>query len=213
LDLARPEYPAPVDDDLEVLPFVVDDDVVRIVQVHDLVRLHPRYPRRVEYPLVLPRTERHHPLDHDRFQLLSLDQPPQHQARVDGGGGPRRLAEGGLHEEGVDPVEIGVDHERRATPQVDVLLPPIRDVVGGPPRLEPEVSLELLADAVLELGGELLHALVIGVVEERSDAPQVLETRSTVADAPARLGTALLTLVMVSCRLGRGNLGSEPWKL
>ncbi len=39
---------------------------------------------------------------------------------------------GGMHEESVDGVVVGVDHEGGPAAQVDVLLPPVRHVVLGP---------------------------------------------------------------------------------
>lgn len=45
----------------------------------------------------------------------------------------RRLDVGWPQQDGVRPVEVGVHHERRATAQVHVFLPPIRHVVTGPP--------------------------------------------------------------------------------
>ena len=38
-----------------------------------------------------------------------------------------------LHQDGVDAVEVGVDHDAAAAAQVHILLPPVRDVVGRPP--------------------------------------------------------------------------------
>ena len=46
----------------------------------------------------------------------------------------------GMREEGVHDVEVGVDHERGARAQVDVLLPPVGHVVVGPQPLQPQVS-------------------------------------------------------------------------
>lgn len=79
-----------------------------------------------------------------------------------------------MHENGVDAVEIRVYHERRTAAQIHVLLPPIGHVVGGPPGLEDEVALELHGDAVLELRGQFLHAIVVLVVEKGTHATQVL---------------------------------------
>ncbi len=42
------------------------------------------------------------------------------------------LFAGGMHEESVDGVVVGVDHEGGPAAQVDVLLPPVRHVVLGP---------------------------------------------------------------------------------
>lgn len=67
------------------------------------------------------------------FQLLSLDGSTEQQAGVDGHGGSCGLDLGGVDQDGVNTVEVGVYHEWGATSQVDVLFPPIRHVVGGPP--------------------------------------------------------------------------------
>ena len=50
------------------------------------------------------------------------------------------LVGGWVREECVHDVEVGVDHERRPRPQVDVLLPPVGHVVVGPQPLEPQIS-------------------------------------------------------------------------
>lgn len=81
-----------------------------------------------------------------------------------------------MHENGVNAVEIRVYHERRTTAQVHVFLPPIGHVVGGPPGFEDEVALELHGDAALKLCGKILHAIVVFVVEKRTNATQVLNT-------------------------------------
>lgn len=102
---------------------------------------------------------------------------PVNQARIDGGSGSSRLNLSGVHKNGVDAVEIRVDHEGRTTAQVNVLLPPIRHVVGGPPRFEDEIALEFYGDAVFKVCRQFLHALVVFVVEKRTNATQVLNRR------------------------------------
>lgn len=72
----------------------------------------------------------------NRFELLSLNESPVLQAGVNDAGGTGRLHFGGVHEDGVDAVEVGVDHDGRPTAQVDVFLPPIRDVVRREPGLQ-----------------------------------------------------------------------------
>ena len=49
---------------------------------------------------------------------------------------------------------VAVDHDGVPAIEVDVLLPPVCDVVVGPPRFEVEVELELLTRAILRRGGE-----------------------------------------------------------
>ena len=75
-------------------------------------------------------------------------------------GGRGREGEGGREREGGRGREthtgkvVAVDHDRVPAIEVDVLLPPVCDVVVGPPRLEVEVELELLTRAILRRGGE-----------------------------------------------------------
>ena len=57
-------------------------------------------------------------------------------------------------EDGIDGVVIGVDHDGAPPPEVDVLLPPVRDVVVRPEPLEPEVSLQFGTQAHLKLLGQ-----------------------------------------------------------
>ena len=44
----------------------------------------------------------------------------------------KNLFVSGVHEESVDGVVVGVDHEGGPAAQVDVLLPPVQHVVLGP---------------------------------------------------------------------------------
>ena len=59
------------------------------------------------------------------------------------------------------------------------LLVSMTHVVGGPPGLEHEVALQLLADAALELGHQLLHVSVLLVVHQRPHRAQVLSGTTT----------------------------------
>lgn len=110
-----------------------------------------------------------------RLELLSLDESSELEAGVYAAGSSRRLYLSRVHEDGVDPVEVGVDHDGRAPTQVHVLLPPVGDVVARPPGFEGEVALQLYADPILELLGQLLHSVVVGVVKKRPDASQILQ--------------------------------------
>lgn len=76
-----------------------------------------------------------------RLEFLSLDELAVLEARVYDTGGTGRLHLGRVHEDGVDPVEIRIDHDRRAAAQIDVLLPPVGHVVARPPGLEGHVAL------------------------------------------------------------------------
>ena len=60
--------------------------------------------------------------------------------------------EGGGGGETHTDIVVAVDHDGAPAIEVDVLLPPVSDVVVGPPRLEVEVELELLAMANLREG-------------------------------------------------------------
>ena len=51
-------------------------------------------------------------------------------------------------------VVVAVDHDGGAAMEVDVLLPPVSDVVARPPRLQHQVALHLLAWAGLRGGRE-----------------------------------------------------------
>ena len=44
--------------------------------------------------------------------------------------------------ERVHDVKVGVDHERRSRPQIDVLLPPVGHVVVRPQPLKPQVPVK-----------------------------------------------------------------------
>ncbi len=50
-------------------------------------------------------------------------------------------------------IVVAVDHDRGPTMEVDILLPPVCHIVGGPPRLQAEVPLDLLAWSILREGG------------------------------------------------------------
>lgn len=115
-----------------------------------------------------------------RLKLLSLDLPSEEQAGVDDDGRPGCLDSCRVDHNGVDAVEVGVDHEWRSAPQVDEILPPIGHVVARPPRLEHKVALQLLADSPLELVGQPFHAGVLRVVHERTDGAQILKKENSV---------------------------------
>eukprot|EP01137_Pigoraptor_chileana_P000230 Opistho-2@36057 len=69
----------------------------------------------------------------------------------------------------VNDVVVAVDHDGRAAHEVAVFLPPVRHVVGGNPRLECEVALELgtfVAEKVLALFGDLG---ILVIREQRTD--------------------------------------------
>lgn len=84
-----------------------------------------------------------------------------------------RLDAGEVHENGIRAIEVTVDTEGAATAQIDVLLPPIGHVVRGPPALEDEVPLQLLADGLLELLGQALHSRIVVIIQQRSDTAQI----------------------------------------
>ena len=44
---------------------------------------------------------------------------------------------------------VTVDHQGAPSRQIDVLVPPVSDIVGSPPRLQLQVALELLAFCLL----------------------------------------------------------------
>ena len=52
-------------------------------------------------------------------------------------------------------VVVAVNHDGGTSMEVDVLLPPVSDVVGGPPRLEQQVPLHLLSWSILEVDSYL----------------------------------------------------------
>jgi len=92
----------------------------------------------------------------------------EEQAGVDDDCRSSCLNGGRVDHDGVDAVEVGVDHEWRSASQVDEILPPIGHVVARPPRLEHKVALQLLADSLLELFGQPFHAGVLWVVQKRT---------------------------------------------
>jgi hypothetical protein len=98
----------------------------------------------------------------------------EQKTRVNEIRGARRLLSGqSVRHESVDAVEVGVHHKRRATAQIHEFLPPVAHVIGGPPRLEPKVALELAADAVAELLGQTGGARQRRVVEEGAHGLEV----------------------------------------
>ena len=72
-------------------------------------------------------------LDHNGFQFGTFDGPAEEQRLVDDAGGAGRLDARRMFEQGVDTVEIRVDHDGRTSAQINVLLPPIRHVIRRPP--------------------------------------------------------------------------------
>lgn len=103
-----------------------------------------------------------------RLQLLSLDKSSEEEAGVNDDCRSSCLNPGRVDHDGVNAVEVGIDHEWRSASQVDEILPPIGHVVARPPRLEHKVALQLLADSPLELIGQPLHAGVLRVVHKRT---------------------------------------------
>ena len=59
-----------------------------------------------------------------RVQFLPVNLSPEEEGGVADVGGSGCLHEGGVDDDGVGAVEVRVDHDGRAPPQVHVLLPP-----------------------------------------------------------------------------------------
>lgn len=149
---------------------MIYNNVIRVRPMLDFVGLCSWYSGRVKDSLVLPRAEWYHFLDHDRFQFLSFDLPSVLQARINGGSSAGCLIVSWMHHNRVHSVKIRIDHQRRSAAQVNVFLPPIRNVVTGPPRFQHQIALQFLPDTLFELDRQFFHSGIICVVQQRTDA-------------------------------------------
>jgi hypothetical protein len=64
---------------------------------------------------------------------LSLDSSTEKQSSMGDVGSSCSLYSGGVDENGIQPVEVGVNHNGGSAPKVDILLPPVAYVVCCPP--------------------------------------------------------------------------------
>lgn len=110
---------------------------------------------------------------------------------------PRSLHRGRMDKDGISAIEVRVHHYRGPPSQVDELLPPVGDVICGPPRLEEEIALKPPSRAVLELFRQLLHLGELLIVEQRPNAPQVLKKFKTWSSDKERI------LLMIKARFFR----------
>ena len=165
--------------DVQLVPFAlaVDSQVFGVLVVDDLIGNLTRNTRRVELSLVLARAQRHQILNHDRLERLIVEIASIVHDCVNAVGRASSLNVGGDFEERVERVKVAVDHEWRATSQVNVLLPPVAHVIRRYPRLENEIALQATADAILELNGCLFDSFVVLIVEQRTNGSQVLQAR------------------------------------
>ena len=74
-------------------------------------------------------------------------------------------------------VEVAVDHQRRPPAQVDIVLPPIRDVVRGPPGLHHQVALEFLSNSRLEFSSQPLHSGVLLLIQQWLNRMKILKVQ------------------------------------
>ena len=91
---------------------MIHNDMIRIVQMLNLITVHARDTSRIKHPLILSGTQRHFILNHNRLHFLSLNIPPPTQSRINQRPRPRRLFFGPVHKNGVYAVEIGIYHQR-----------------------------------------------------------------------------------------------------
>ncbi|ALC40610.1 CG11777 [Drosophila busckii] len=148
-------------------------NMIGVLVMHNAICFESRHARCIERALVLPGAKRYHALHHNGLQLLMLNQTSEVQQQRYNIGGTRRLIVGEIHKDGIGAVEIAIHTQRTATAQINILLPPIGHIVGGPPALQHQIPLQLLANGLLELLGQALHARVVLIIQQRTHRAQI----------------------------------------
>mmetsp|Transcript_8784 Transcript_8784/g.27719 ORF Transcript_8784/g.27719 Transcript_8784/m.27719 type:complete len:907 (-) Transcript_8784:99-2819(-) len=152
--LHRERVQVPAADDGHVL-------ALRWVPVTQRVALAARQTGGREHAPVLVHAQRHQAVDHDGLHALRVQQPLEVEEEARERGRTRGLVGGGLDAQRVAAVVVAVDHDGAAAAQVDVLLPPVRHVVGAQRVLEPKVALQRRALLGQEADGQRLQLLVL----------------------------------------------------
>eukprot|EP01136_Pigoraptor_vietnamica_P019713 Opistho-1_new@67658 len=158
-----------------------NDNVLALVLrvVLNRVELVAREAGRGKHAAVLVHTHRDRVANEHGLELLAVQHLLELEHLGDEVGGARDL-DGRRHKlVRVDDVVVAVNHDRRPAHEVTVLLPPVRHVVRGNPRLEHKVALELGAFVAKKVLALLGHARKFLVREERADGREVLRDGGT----------------------------------